>query len=289
MAALALLFNAFTWGVSWWPLRQLQGAGLHPLWATALIYSVASAALLAWRPRALGQVLGAPSLWVLVLASGTTNAAFNWAVTVGDVVRVVLLFYLMPLWSVGLAWWLLGERPGRGALLRVALALGGAVMVLWTPGDGPPWPQALPDWLGILGGASFALNNVMLRREAHRPEAARAVAMFGGGAVVAGGLALALQAHALVPGLPAAAPGWLLGVAGLALWFLAANLGLQHGAARLPAAATAVLMVSEVFWASASAAALGAAQLSWRVVLGGMLILAAAAMAAWPGRDPPAH
>ena len=40
-----------------------------------------------------------------------TNVGFNWAVTMGDVVRVVLLFYLMPLWAVLLAWPLLGERP----------------------------------------------------------------------------------------------------------------------------------------------------------------------------------
>ena len=38
-----------------------------------------------------------------MLAAGTTNATFNWAVTLGDVVRVVLLFYLMPLWAVLLA------------------------------------------------------------------------------------------------------------------------------------------------------------------------------------------
>jgi hypothetical protein len=35
-AVLALLFNALTWGLCWWPLRQLQALGLHPLWSTAL-------------------------------------------------------------------------------------------------------------------------------------------------------------------------------------------------------------------------------------------------------------
>jgi hypothetical protein len=42
---LALLFNAFTWGVSWWPFRQLQALGLHPLWATVLIYALAVVAI----------------------------------------------------------------------------------------------------------------------------------------------------------------------------------------------------------------------------------------------------
>jgi drug/metabolite transporter (DMT)-like permease len=83
--------------------------------------------------------------------------------------------------------------------------------------------RGLPDWLGLIGGFSFALNNVMLRREAHQPEAARALAMFFGGA--SGGR----RAVALV--LSAAgrrcryrpAPAWALGAAGaaaLALVFL---------------------------------------------------------------------
>ena len=114
LAALALVFNALVWGTSWWPFRWLQAAGLHPLWATALIYTLASTVIVAVRPRALGQVLRTPALWVLVAAAGTTNAAFNWGVVIGDVVRVVLLFYLMPLWTVLLARLLLGERFTAG-------------------------------------------------------------------------------------------------------------------------------------------------------------------------------
>jgi hypothetical protein len=52
-AVLALLFNALTWGLSWWPLRWLEQRGLHPLWATALVYFVAVAFIMRWRPRAL--------------------------------------------------------------------------------------------------------------------------------------------------------------------------------------------------------------------------------------------
>ncbi|HNK19964.1 MAG TPA: EamA family transporter, partial [Piscinibacter sp.] len=127
--ALALVVNAFVWGTSWWPFRQLEARGLHPLWATVLIYAVAVLVILALRPRALGQLLRTPVLWILVLASGTTNAAFNWAVTLGDVVRVVLLFYLMPLWAVLLARLLLGEALSARALVRVAMALAGAAVV----------------------------------------------------------------------------------------------------------------------------------------------------------------
>ena len=130
-----------------------------------------------------------------MLASGTTNAAFNWAVVIGDVVRVVLLFYLMPLWAVLLARWLLGERLTWLALLRVVLAIAGAAIVMQPADGGWPVPAGLADWLGVLGGFSFALNNVMLRREAHRSDESRALAMFAGGVLVAGALASALAVH----------------------------------------------------------------------------------------------
>ena len=278
--AVALVINAFVWGTSWWPFRQLEARGLHPLWATVLIYAAAVMVILALRPRALSQLVRTPALWVLVLASGATNAAFNWAVTIGDVVRVVLLFYLMPLWAVLLARLLLHEPLTRTAGARVVLALAGAAIVLW-PAERSGWntlplPRSLPDWLGVIGGFSFALNNVMLRREAHRPQEGRALAMFCGGMLVAGALALALAGGGTVPGLPAPAPAWIAGVAAMALLFLVGNLALQFGAARLPANVTSVVMLTEILFASLSALALGGGSLNAQLLAGGALILLAA-------------
>ena len=282
LPALALCFNAFTWGVSWWPFRELQARGLHPLWATVLIYLAAVLVITVWRREAWGQLWRARTLWVLVLASGTTNAAFNWGVTVGDVVRVVLLFYLMPLWAVLLARLLLKEALTAMALLRVAIALLGAVIVLWPEeglGAGLPLPRTLPEWLGVLGGFTFALNNVMLRREAHQPEAARALAMFLGGASVAGVLALGLSLQGSVAWPPAPAPAWMLGALALAAAFLAGNLALQYGASRLPANVTAVVMITEVLFASGSAVLLGAGVVTGPLLLGGALIVGASLLA----------
>jgi drug/metabolite transporter (DMT)-like permease len=285
LAVAALALNALTWGLSWWPFRALNGQGLHPLWATAFIYTLSVVVITAWRPRAWLELARTPSLWWLVLAAGTTNATFNWGVTVGDVVRVVLLFYLMPLWAVLLAHWLLREPITVRAMLRVGLALCGAMIVLWPrEGSGAdlPLPRTLPEWLAVLGGFSFALNNVLLRRESHQPEAARALAMFLGGAVVAGALAALLAVQGAIPAPPAPAAGWLLGGAALAVAFLAGNLALQYGAGRLPAHVTAVVMITEVLFASASAVWLGAGQLTAALVVGGLLIVVAAVLS---GRD----
>jgi drug/metabolite transporter (DMT)-like permease len=279
--ALALTFNAFAWGVSWWPFRQLGALGLHPLWSTVIVYALAIGLITLARPRAWGALLATPVLWWLVVAAGTTNAAFNWAVTIGDVVRVVLLFYLMPLWAALLARIVLHERLSRWALLRMAMALCGAAIVLWPAHGGFPMPSGLADWLGVLGGFSFALNNVMLRRHRAQPEAVRALAMFAGGMVVAGGLGLALATQGRIAWPPQPEGLWPLGVLALGVWFLLGNLALQYGTARLSAHATAVIMLTEIVFAAASALALGGGVLTAQLALGGAMIMLGAGLAAF--------
>ena len=290
-AVAALLINALVWGVSWWPFKNLQALGLHPLWATALVYLLAFVLLslvFVWRGIWPAGVWRHPGLWALWLASGLTNVGFNWAVTVGDVVRVVLLFYLMPAWSVLVAWWLLGERPHGKALLRLALALCGLVIVLKTPETPWPIPQSLPDVLALLGGLSFAVTNVLLLKLRNTPDSARMLAMFGGGASMATLTALlALTAGIIAPISDPSAHvlSWLPWVAALSTAFLFGNLALQVGAAQLPAHTTALVMLSEVVFASVSAYLLGAAEWSLRTATGGSLILLAALLAVgWPAR-----
>jgi drug/metabolite transporter (DMT)-like permease len=279
LPALALVFNAFVWGVSWFPFRQMEAHGLHPVWATALIYALIVVAM-GWLRRDAWRAFATwPGLWLLGLAAGFTNVGFNWAVTQGDVVRVVLLFYLMPLWSVLLAWIFLGERPSASALARMALALAGVAVVLKTPGTDWPVPASLPDWLGVAAGFSFALANILLRRLRPAPGESRALAMFAGCALVAGLTATAgsaLGAIAPPPLQPPAVAGWAGWAALLGVGFVFANVCLQYGAARLAASATAVIMLSEVLFASVSSVALGAATLDARIWTGGALIVLAA-------------
>lgn len=285
LPVLALLFNALVWGVSWWPFRALQDHGLHPLWATALIYTFSLACLLAVRPGAWRGFAGNPLLWMLVMAAGLTNVGFNWAVTIGDVVRVVLLFYLMPAWSVLLAWPLLGVRPTGAALARLALALAGVMVVLQAGGAGWPVPESLADWLALMGGFSFALTNILLRRMRGVPADSRILAMFAGGTAMAAGAALMGMAQGLVAAPPMLPAAGVAAALGLSLAFLVGNVALQYGAARLHAHTTALIMLSEVVFASFSSIAAGAAEPSRHVWLGGALILAAAAWSALEGAE----
>ena len=279
LAAGALVINAFVWGMTWWPFRELQNAGLHPLWATAAVYLLVCIGMLLFYFRAVKELLANPALWWLALAAGLTNVGFNWAVTVGDVVRVVLLFYLMPAWSVLVAWGLVGERPSRTSLLRLGLAMAGVLIVLKTPDSPWPVPQSGADWLALMGGLSFAITNALLKKQNHTPSGARMLAMFAGGALLATAVAaLGLSVGALpMPALQSF--GWLV-LFGLCLAFVVSNAALQYGAARLAASTTSLVMLTEILFASVSAALLGAAVFSPRILWGGSLIVLAALLAA---------
>ena len=121
------------------------------------------------------------------------------------------------------------------------------------------------------------------------PSGARMLAMFGGGAVLASGAALVGMGQGVVmaPALAAASGLWL--VLGLSGSFLLCNACLQYGASRLPGSTTALVMLTEILFASGSAALLGTAEFTPRIVWGGSLIVLAALLAAMAPAPNAAH
>jgi drug/metabolite transporter (DMT)-like permease len=115
----------------------------------------------------------------------------------------------------------------------------------------------------------------LLLKYNHTPASTRMWAMFMGGTVIAGLTAwLGIQQNVLsLP--PAPSLAWVTLVIAVGAAFLVANLALQYGAAHLRANVTALIMLSEVVFASVSSVLLGASELSLRTLLGGALILLA--------------
>lgn len=267
--------NAAIWGTSWTAFRFLQEHGLHPLWSTAIIFLICTLLMIMLRPATLRQMRGHPELLLIALAAGLTNACFNGAVAFGDVIRVILLFYLMPVWAVILARLVLGEAITSRSLMRIALGLGGAMIVLYQPQVGLPLPRGLSDWAAILGGCMFALNNVMLRRFQNISDAARGTAM------LAGASTLSALLGALFAGLGMMQWPVALGTAllpTLILWsllFMVAVTCLQYGMSRLPANISSLIMLTEILAGTLSAWALGAAELRPQDLIGGALIISA--------------
>jgi drug/metabolite transporter (DMT)-like permease len=278
-----LLVNSLIWGLCWWPLKALQEEGWHPLWSTTLVFLLGAAAIAAAKPSAVADVWRSPLLVLVGVASGFTNGAFNWGIAIGDVVRVILLFYLMPIWAAVLARVLLKEKITLLVVVRIALALTGAAIVLKPEGGGIPMPSDTGDWLGLIGGMAFALTNVLLRRAAQCKRDSRALAMFAGSALIPGVLAVLGAAGGIAP--PSnfgSQVGWLILVLGAAM--LVANFALQFAAARLPVNTTSVVMLTEVVFAALSSVLLIGAVITTSMLAGGLLIVLSSGLSALPSK-----
>jgi drug/metabolite transporter (DMT)-like permease len=161
----SLLISSTLWGVAWFPLRFLETHGLQGLWTSALIYGVpallGSFLLIRHRKSILSQWRW---LFIIAVCNGWCNVSFILAVLDGDVMRVLLLFYLSPLWATLLAWLILKEHMSRLAVLTLIIAMCGAMVMLWNPSIGWPWPGSRADWLAITSGMAFAMANVSVRK-----------------------------------------------------------------------------------------------------------------------------
>jgi drug/metabolite transporter (DMT)-like permease len=273
---LALLATAFFWGLLWYPMRWLAGHGVPGLWGTGILFASAFVvgSPLLWRYRT--QLTARPALLVgLMLANGWCNTAFILAVLEGQVVRVLLLFYLSPIWAVLLARLLLGERMPSRAWLTLALAMGGALIILWQPSLGVPWPRGHADWLAISSGLGFAFSNVLIRMGQDLAIGLKVVTAWLGVTVLTGVLLLSGAGGQIEWNVTPVMVAVLLGMVGIVVM----SVCLMFGVTRMPVHRSAVILLFEVMVGAVSAQWLAHEALGSREWLGGILILGAAWLA----------
>lgn len=262
------------WGLMWYPYRVLQGAGVSGELATLLTYTIALIfGLLATGP--VWRELRTAGWWgiALMLASGWTNYGYVLAILDGEVMRVLLLFYLAPLWTVLFARWMLGEKLNRYGYAIITLSLGGAFIMLWNPQHGLPLPHNRAEWIGLSAGMGFAMLNVLVRRTQHLSVSFKSAAVWFGTVLLTG---LSLLYHGnLVPQVQGVSldAWWLLALIGLVL--CATSIIVQYGLTNLPANQAIVLFLSELVFAAVSSYFLAGEAMGLREICGAVLIVSA--------------
>jgi drug/metabolite transporter (DMT)-like permease len=272
---LALLYAASFWGFVWYPARLLDDLGMGGLWQTLVSYGSALVlmTLLRGGPGAGPRGALRDLLW-LALASGWTNVAFLLAVLDGEVVRVLILFYLSPLWATLLGRWLLAEPIGWHTGAMLALGLVGTLVMLWQP-SALRVPLGASDGLALSAGFGFALTNVMTRRLRALDDRVKTQWAWIG--VVMVSLAWLWLEGAAWPDVPMA--GWwgalALGVGG----FFFSTLAVVYAVSRMPVQRSSVIMLFEIVVGAISAWLLAGESIEWREWLGGTLIVGAGLIA----------
>ncbi len=269
--AVSCAIAAVLWGLLWYPLRILENNNVPGLWATLLIYCVAILAVIVpcWRLREayLKQKI---SYVVLALAAGWTNLGFILAMLEGEVVRVLLLFYLSPIWAIVMARLVLAEKIAMHGLLALFLALVGAVFMLWNP-DFFSTPPSLADSYAITAGMAFALTNVTVRRIGEVHWCLKLGSAWVGVIVICVIALLFTQQSLPMPGSDMTLLIVLLGFPFMLIMTWTAQYGVTH----LPVQTSSVIFLLEIVAGAVSAAWLTNEVLGRGEYLGGSLIVVA--------------
>jgi drug/metabolite transporter (DMT)-like permease len=134
------LLLAFAWGLNW-PVVKIVLSAVPPfsfrwmgLGGGALLLAGVAAAQRKplWPP---------PGAWPGILVGGVlTITVFNFCTAFAQLAtstsRAAVLTYTMPMMSAALAWWLLGERPGRRGAWALALGGAGIAVLAWPVFEG---------------------------------------------------------------------------------------------------------------------------------------------------------
>ncbi|MFO7583028.1 DMT family transporter [Guyparkeria sp.] len=278
--SLILMSGSTLWGLTWIWLKYAAELGIGPILLSVVAYAaqwlvVAPFAWRAWTDphRPAISRLNWEWLGLLAFAAGVSGVGFTMAMVYGDVVRSMMLFFLIPAWGVLFGRLFLKEPLSPARIAAVVSAIAGAFLIL-----GPDFGDGLlaADWFALIAGFSLAAANTLFRFLAEQPIPIK-LTLMQGSTVLLGLVAWLFSSEfGVVPTLEAVGSSALYGVTML----LAAVLATQYAVERLPASRTAILMTLELLVAVASAAWLGDRVHGLNIWIGGALILSAALLEA---------
>jgi drug/metabolite transporter (DMT)-like permease len=273
VATSVLLFSATLWGLSWMPLKWFIEQRLTGPIVSLLSYGLVGlfSCVFIWRQRAAWRAQWG-LLLALALVGGWANTSFVNAIMLGDVVRVMFLFYLSPVWSVLGGWLFLKERipPLRWAAVVVALV--GLWLFLGGPG-GIDMSFSFVDFLALSAGFCFAANNVIARAAQQVPMVSKTFAVFVGCGVISL-IATTSLGHRVPENMGAGL--WLAVLAYGFVWLLLATATWQFGVTHIESSKAGVILLIELVVAVLTALWFGDETMTGMEWAGGALIAMAA-------------
>lgn len=281
-AVVVLCFSSIGWGLTWLPIKAINALGLATPHLILIAFGTAAISLLPWMIKQRHTWLPIlPLMLALAALGGFANVAFQTAIAEGDVIRVMILFYMLPIWSTLGGKVFLKESIDPRRIVALLFCVGGAFFILeaWHFSWGNfSWV----DYLALGSGMGLAASNILFRFTAHIPLASKIGFMFIGCIVLIGLLllgfseAISLHTDWLTP--PETLDNKAIPFAmsyGL-IWLMLVTFGSQWAVTRIEAGRSAVILVLELVAAVVSVVVLTQSQLQTHELIGGIMVLVAA-------------
>jgi len=267
-----LLLSSIGWGLTWLPLHYFESQGLN---GPPMVFIIFLSAVTVLLPVMFTQRRQWPGhfhhLALIALFGGLANLLFQNALFYGDVVRVMILFYLLPIWSVLGGRIFLGEKIDLMRGLTLAAAISGGVLIL----GGPEIFTAPPSWLDLMAigsGFAFAMNNLVFRASQTLPLGSKVSAMFFGVVVMMGGYLLFTPGVAWPSDMTVILQAAAYGI----IFLMLITFGTQWGVTHLEAGRASIIIVMELVVAVISSVIILSQSLTMIEITGALLVSTAA-------------
>lgn len=277
---MALAFiSAALWGIWWIPIRYLETLGMSGAWGSVAMNTGAALTALVWMVAVRAPLrVGTKGLIGAVLV-GVAVTTYSTAITLADVVRVILLFYLAPAWSKIIEWVFMGQPWRWPSSVALVASLCGAYLVLGgevsLAAIGPGDVLAVLSGMAWAGGAALIFSgerssplSLTMISAASAALIGLAAVWLGAGSVLSGQASLAGSGAGVGFGIV-----YVLPLLVMTLW----------SAQRLSPAAISFLLTAEILSGVTSGALLLDEPFGMMQAAGAALILFAAAVEVLPG------
>ena len=264
------------WGCTWWPLKYFAALGLDGHSVSLTAYSAIALLSLPFIFRERAQCRKEWHYLLLIgFFFGAANVALTYALMAGSVVRVMLLFFLLPVWGILGGAIFLKERIAFFRVIAVVMSLVGVFVILGAA-EAFSTPLSLADVLALIAGVTYTAGGITNRKAQTLPMLSRTLISFVGCSLLAV-MALSLSVPA-IPTLSTMDWVWLGMFAGV--WLMGATLLTTYGVTYVQAGRAAVFQVAELLVAVVSAVLIGGETLRAHEYLGAALIVGAALLEA---------
>ncbi len=160
---LALVVLTFTWGYTW--VLSKQALSYAPPFAFAAERAVGGALALFLALKVMGKSLKLVAPWQTILIGIAQVSGFmvfqTWALVEGGPGKTAVLIFTMPIWTLLMAWPILGERIRGNQWLAAISTLTGLILII------EPWDMQsslFSKFLGVMAAIFWAIGSILIKR-----------------------------------------------------------------------------------------------------------------------------
>ena len=156
---LTLLISCIFWGTYWIPLRYLDNGSNSSVWPIFISFLILSIILIKPLIKSFKTVLLHKNYYFLTgcVFAAIAISLYSESLLRGEIAKVVVLFYLCPIWGSILAKIFLNEKFTTKRIIAIIFGFIGLEIIIGIE-EGFFLPSNLVEWIAILAGIMWAIS-----------------------------------------------------------------------------------------------------------------------------------